>query len=83
MRIVSIDPSLTSTGYAVWDIKKNWDHNKHSLIYYDWIKPKKGDDVYSRLSYLRGKLNSQLQKHLISLVVYEKPCEMRWKGALK
>ena len=78
MRLLTIDPSLTCTGYAVWDIRKTWQYNKHSLIFYDSVSPDATEEFHARMSYLINSIRECLREHLISLVVYERASDFHY-----
>ena len=80
MRLLTIDPSLTCTGYAVWDIRGTWEDNTHALIHYGCIRTDIKESDESRLGTLRKGIRGVLETHDISLVVYEKPTAITFKN---
>jgi len=73
MNLLSLDPSLTCTGWAVWDVRDDWRWTKKSLIDHGHYKtdPKDGSDD-DRLDLLTGTMQEKMRDFYVEKVVYEK-----------
>lgn len=78
--LLSIDPSLTSTGYAVWEVA-DWQWTKNSLLRYGCYETDIGDgSTGERLDLLVGTVREIIKDWFIEEVVYEKAASVNYAG---
>jgi Holliday junction resolvasome RuvABC endonuclease subunit len=69
--LLSIDPSLTSTGYALW-VFNDWKVERKNLISFDCYKTNPKDSDGERLDCLTGTIREIIRGQMVDVVVYEK-----------
>jgi len=71
MNLLSIDPSMTCTGWAAWSVPDDWTLEPKYLTGFDSIKTDTSDCVAARLDKLRYELEQVLGFTLPDMIVYE------------
>jgi Holliday junction resolvasome RuvABC endonuclease subunit len=69
--LLSIDPSLTSTGYAVWGVE-DWRLERKTLLDFGCYKTRATDSDGERLDCLTGTIREIIRCQMVDVVVYEK-----------